>query len=126
MTLLDRSDPELDALERVRPELVTAANAHYDDLAAIVGPELLGACRQRVRAVLAGETAFPDPADDAERACLAYAEQFVHSAQWVTDEHVDALRRHLTAEQVFALTVGISLAERMDRLTGLLAGLQED
>lgn len=126
MTLLHRSDPDLDALERARPELVTAANAHYDDLAAIVGPELLGACRRRVRAVIAGETAFPDAADDTQRACLAYTEQFVHSAQWVTDDHVDALRRHLSPEQVFALTVGISLAERMDRLTGLLAGLQED
>ena len=108
-----------------RPALSAAIDAEYGTVADIVGRDLLDLCRERVLATLAGA----GPADDGgltdlERACLAFTEQFCHSAPGVTDEQVAALSVHLDPGRVFALAVGVSVVERGERMSGLLAILE--
>jgi hypothetical protein len=123
--LVDFTDPGTSLVAARRPELLDATAAHYSDLAAIAGVELVELCRARVQALVAG-TAPALPAGAAEtnaaQACLNLTDQFFLSAQSVTEAEIDAVAHHLESGQVFALVVAISLAERWYRLTAFLAG----
>jgi AhpD family alkylhydroperoxidase len=55
-----------------------------------------------------------------ERAALAYAEAMTATPPTVTDDHVDALRRHLTDEQLVELTAMISLENLRSRTNSAL------
>jgi len=122
--LVDLSDPAAALVAAKRPALANAVARHYSDLVAIAGEELVELCRVRVKAVLFGAETDPiqEGETDVQSACLSFTDQFIVSAQWISDEHVGRLRRHLAPDQVFALVVATSLAERWYRLTGLLAG----
>jgi hypothetical protein len=123
--LVDLTDQGTSLVAARRPELLEATAAHYTDLAAIAGEELVELCRARVQALVAG-TAPALPAGnsepDAAQACLSLTDQFFLSAQSVTQDEIDVVGHHLEPGQVFALVVAISLAERWYRLTTFLAG----
>lgn len=55
-----------------------------------------------------------------ERACLAFAEQFVADAQAVTDAEVDALLAHLSPEQCYAFVRALWAVEATLRLAVVL------
>jgi AhpD family alkylhydroperoxidase len=55
-----------------------------------------------------------------ERAALAYAEAMTATPPTVTDAHVDALRRHLSDEQIVELTAMISLENLRSRTNSAL------
>jgi hypothetical protein len=125
--LVNLADPGTALVSARRPELADATSSHYADLAAIAGLDLVERCRARVQALVAGtpEAAPAGGGDtDAVQACLTLTDQFLHSAQWVSDAQLEAVRIHLEPGQVFALVVAISLAERWYRLTAFLAGCE--
>jgi hypothetical protein len=123
--LVDHADPGWAVLAEHRPGLAEAVESHYADLAAIAGPELVEMCRAHVMAVVDGMPAAgpPDDVPAEAAACLAFTEQFCHSAQFVTDEQVEELSRFLEPGKAFALVVAVSLAERWYRLVGMLSGV---
>jgi alkylhydroperoxidase family enzyme len=53
--------------------------------------------------------------DAAERACLSFAESYVIDAHSVTDEQCADLNRHLSAEELAALTTAIAVFDAMSR-----------
>lgn len=111
-------------LQTARPELAQAIAAHFDELTGVLAPGLGELCRRRVVEVLDGVDSPPlAELTGVERDCLVLAEQFIHSAQWVTDEQVAAVARHLEPGPVVALIALISLVERTERLERFLAGL---
>jgi hypothetical protein len=124
--LVDPSEPGSALLAAHRPGLAATVDSHYADLAAIAGPELVEICRTRIRALVEGAESSTAPEGlpaEVAAACLAFTEQFCHSAQFVTDEQVDELSRHLDPGRAFALAVAVSLSERWYRLAGMLSGL---
>ena len=58
---------------------------------------------------------------DAERACLAIAEQFCMGAFTVTDADVATVLEHLTADECYALVNGIWVMEALARMTVVMA-----
>src|SRR5262245_30789352 len=63
---------------------------------------------------------------DAERACLAYAEQFVLDAHGVTDAQAAAVTAHLGAAGLVALTEALALFEGFARFRQLLGVTPEE
>jgi hypothetical protein len=112
-----------DRVRAARPDLARAIDEHYAELVGALDPAIAELCRRHVVRLLDGGD--PPLGADAgltgrERACLALAEQFVFSAQWVTDGHVAAVTEHLEPGQVLALIALVSLVERTERLERFL------
>jgi hypothetical protein len=111
-----------------RPEVLAAAGAHYAALAQQLDQDRLALCARLVSSLVAGDS---DPVrgwrsggfDGPTKAWLAFTEQFLYSAQSVTDEQVAALAAELTPAQVVALTAAVSLLERTQRLERFLREL---
>jgi alkylhydroperoxidase family enzyme len=124
---------------QLRPDLADLYGAFEGRLwrDRLVDPVVLELCRLRIAALLGDEVglarrtpgvevgeerlarlaAWPtDPAfTPAERAALAYAEQFVIDAHGVNDEQVGALGEHLDPSAVVALTTALGLFDGMCR-----------
>ena len=123
--LVDMNDRGTEVVGARRPGILDAASSHYSDLAAIAGAELVELCRARVEAlVLNPSQSFATDASQSEeaQACLSLTHQLCLSAQWVSDAQIVEVRRHLDPNQVFALVVAISLAERWYRLVAFTSG----
>jgi hypothetical protein len=117
-----------DRVRAARPDLATAIDEHYAELVGALDPAIAELCRRHVVRLLDGGDA-PPQADAGltgrERACLALAEQFVFSAQWVSDEHVSAVTEYMEPGQVLALVALVSLVERTERLERFLGSAAE-
>lgn len=61
----------------------------------------------------------------AERACLAFAEQFCMGAYTVTDADVAAMLEHLSADECYALANGVWVMEALARMT-VVMGVDPD
>ena len=134
--LTPASGPRISRLRAIRPELVDAVAENYSTLARMVDPACLELCRLRIAQILGDEdqlavvppgidrTQLSELAgwrssaafDRKERACLEFAEQFLYSADAVTDEQVDAVAEFFPPDQVWALTNAIAVVERFGRL----------
>lgn len=108
-----------------------------------VSPRILELCRLRVAAILGCETEqrsrtpgagvdeatiadLPDwPTSGrftaADRACIAYAEQFAMDAHGVEDDQVAEVRARVGDEGAVALTMGLALFEGLARVQQVLA-----
>lgn len=62
---------------------------------------------------------------DAERACLALAEQFCLGAYTVSEADVDAVLQHLSPGECFALVNGLWVIEAVQRM-GIVMGVDPD
>ena len=62
---------------------------------------------------------------DAERACLAFAEQFCIGADTVSDADVAAVLAHLTPDECYAFTNGVWVMEALARMT-VVMGVDPD
>lgn len=134
----------------VAPAAFERASALYRAGWQVADPVLLELCRLRVAALFgdrrasgfrsgaaldAGLTEDKVAALDAwrtaavfserERACLAFAEQFVADAKRVTDDLVDALLAHLTPRQCYAFVRALWAVEATLRL-GLVLDVDPD
>lgn len=61
----------------------------------------------------------------AERACLAFTEQFCMGAYTVTDADVAAMLEHLSADECYALVNGVWVMEAVARMT-VVMGVEPD
>jgi len=134
---------ELTALARDSVEQLVALHQLIDDS---VDPVIVELCRLRIagligarahlslrrpkaaaagltEAKIAELTRWPESPlfSDAERACLAIAEQFCMGAFTVTDADVAAVLEHLSADECYALVNGIWVMEALARMTVVMA-----
>jgi alkylhydroperoxidase family enzyme len=136
------------ALERLHPDGADAL-ARLDGAAwKSVDPVLLSLCGLAVAQLLGNEPARDalsyavDPRKveamedwgrssyftPAERAHLAFTEQFVFSVGDVTKEQVDALLEHASASEVHSFVAAlysVELAQRVDMVAGVVLGPEE-
>jgi hypothetical protein len=126
------------------PELATNVEAYYPLLSEVVEPGLVELCRLRIAQLTGAAEAMITATgsgsvvpprqlaeladwqsstqyDAREKASLDYVEHFCYSAQAVSDAHVDALRAHLSAQQIFGLTVACWMSDSFHRLSNFLA-----
>jgi alkylhydroperoxidase family enzyme len=106
----------------------------------VIDPRILELCRLRIATIL-GSTAerairFRDATDagvtepdvselsrwptsesftDCERACIAFAEQYVMDPHELTDAHFDALHAHLDAPALSTLTLAVAMFDALTR-----------
>ncbi len=139
MTWLPRTAAGTTPLDRVfglRPAAYARFRELYDALwsQTALDPVVLELCRLRVATLLGcdGEPAgtpglsaarvaalpqWPTSPlfDEAERACLGFAEQYVMDPHGVTDEHFTALQAHLAPAAVATLVLGLAVFEALAR-----------
>jgi hypothetical protein len=138
--LTPASGPRISRARAIRPGLVDAVGENYSTLATMVDPICLELCRMRIAQILNDEAQLQTVAPGItqaqvdelarwrtsgafgrkEKACLEFAEQFLYSADAVTDEQVDAVAEFFPPEQVWALTNAIAVSERFGRLAAFL------
>lgn len=104
------------------PELAPEALAAYRDLydglwTTGLDAAVLDVCERRVHALVRCE---PDPTsgldlDDAQRACLAFAEQYVLDPHGLRDEDFLALHEHLDDAGVAALVLAVAMFDARAR-----------
>jgi hypothetical protein len=100
------------------PEALTAYRDLYDGLWT-TGLEraVLDVCERRVHALVRCE---PDPTsgldlNDAQRACLAFAEQYVLDPHGLRDDDFVALREHLDDAGIAALVLAVAMFDARAR-----------
>ena len=80
-------------------------------------PGLLALCADYFDTTLAGNTwRSPTSLGDLESACIDVCEQFMVSVSDMREEHIEPLRRHLNADDVYNLMSAIYLIEMSRRL----------
>lgn len=131
---------ELDGVWGKRPEYYAIFMGDYNDSIARVDPVLLELCRIRIAQLV--ESAFDlslryAPAQDAglseakiealsnytdsdlfsakERAALEFTEQFVIQSSSISDDDVDRVQAHLTAEEFIFLTKSLGAMDQFAR-----------
>jgi alkylhydroperoxidase family enzyme len=118
MTWLRTSSTTLDDVFRLRPNAYARFNELYDGLwNAGVDAPTLDACRARIDALL--EFA-PDPTqalglDDAQRAAVAYAEQYALDPHALTDASFDRLHEFYDDAQLATLTLAVAMFDARAR-----------
>jgi alkylhydroperoxidase family enzyme len=109
--------------ESVEPVIVELCRLR---IAKLMGSQWhLGMRRVKAQAAGLGEDKIAALADwptspmftEAERACLALAEQFCFGAFTVSDADVDAVLRHLSVNECYALVNGLWVFEAMQRMS---------
>ena len=143
MTWLAKTADGTDGLERVFglvPEAYSRFRELYEALddASVLSPEILALCRLRIAmllgcasdSTLAEMTAARVPPEragalpryasspeftDAERACIAYAEQYVLDPHGFTDADFATLRAHLSSEALAMLTLAVAVYDALAR-----------
>jgi alkylhydroperoxidase family enzyme len=89
--------------------------------AADVDPRLIDRCGRHIAARLAGERTPSDSGlSDAERAALAFAEQFVLDVRGFTDADDAALHEHFTDAQLATLTFAVATFDAIARVNAVL------
>ena len=84
-------------------------------------------CRTRIATMVAGTpTPSSDAVTDAQRAAVAFAEQFVLDPHGCTDEQMLGLQDHYTPEQLATLTIAIAVFDALARVHAVLAQPEED
>ena len=140
-----------DTLSRLAPEVLTAITGLHAESWKAVDPGLLEVCRLRI-AMLQGDTAelarraphanvdeakiaelasWPDSPrfTEAERACLAFTEQFVADVSSLTRADVDAVLAHLDPEAAYGFVTALLALDEHQRLSlalGRVLGPQEE
>jgi alkylhydroperoxidase family enzyme len=147
---LPPGETEWDRVTALAPEALAALVDLHKVAGARVDPETLELCRLRMATLLRADgahrlrsrdairaglleekiealPAWPtSPAfSPAERACLALAEQFVIDVSGVTDELVDAVLAHLSAEACYGLVNALWVFEALQSLC-LTLGVEPD
>jgi alkylhydroperoxidase family enzyme len=109
----DSVDPVIVELCRLRIAGLIGAHAHL----ALRRPKAADA--GLTEAKIAALASWPESPlfSDAERACLALAEQFCMGAFTITDADVAAVLEHLSADECYALVNGIWVMEALARMT---------
>ena len=131
--------PDLDErLARFAPEVHDVITDLHGELWKALDPEVLELCRLRIASLQGDdrEAARPAPAapvspekaaaiadwpdsplfSDRERACLAFAEQFVGDVAGISQGDVDALLAHFTPGEVQALVSALLALDQHQRL----------
>ena len=112
--LIDGSvDPVIVELCRLRIAGLIGAHAHVS----LRRPQ--AAAAGLTEAKIASLASWPESPlfSDAERACIALAEQFCMGAFTITDADVAAVLEHLSADECYALVNGIWVMEALARMT---------
>jgi alkylhydroperoxidase family enzyme len=109
------ADPALLELARLRIASL------LDPAAAAVSPPSFGLSEPKLRAL--GDWSSAGVYTPAERACLAFVDQFVFYVPDVSDELIDDLLRHLSPADVYGFVSGVYVLDAMQRLSLSLAGL---
>ena len=123
-----------------RPELAGPLDDYLATTFAAVDPVVLELCRLRIADLHGAERRRRDVvgvtdehvaalADhhrsprftDQEKACLAYAEQFVIDVHGLTDADADRVKQHLTDADFVAFTVALGLLDGLGRMRLALA-----
>ena len=79
--------------------------------------DLLTLCADYFETTLAGRAWQPPAAlGELEKACIEVCEQFAVSVSDMRDEHIEPLRRHLSADDIYNLMSAIYLIEMSRRL----------
>ena len=117
----DSVDPVIVELSRLRIARLIGAHAHL----ALRRPKATEA--GLTEAKIAELARWPESPEfsAAERACLAFAEQFCMGAYTVTDAQVSAMLEHLSADECYAFTNGVWVIEALARLT-VVMGVEPD
>jgi hypothetical protein len=104
------------------PGAAEALRALYASLwASGVDAALLERCRARAEAVIEGRASDePGTLSDADRAALAFAEQYVLDPHGVTDAQTEELHRFFTAPQLAALTTALATFDALARMRTVL------
>lgn len=138
--LTSGAGPRLARVRLIRPELVDEVAKNYSTLATMFDPVCLELCRIRIGQILDATEQPGSPKglvspdrieqlkdwrsskafNDRERACLEFAEQFLYSANSITDEQVEELKRHFAPEEIWVLTNAVAVTERFGRLAAYL------
>jgi len=86
-----------------------------------VDPTLLERCRARAEAIIGGRTTDdPDASSEADRAAVAFAEQYVIDPHGVTDAQAEELHRLFTPPQLAALTTALATFDALARVRTVL------
>jgi len=85
-------------------------------------------CRARITTMIGGRAAppAPEPETDAQRAALAFAEQFVLDPHGCTDEQMDALQRFFSGPHLATLTTAVAVFDALARVGAVLSLPEED
>lgn len=132
----------LDRTFGLRPEAYARFRELYGGLwdPAVLDPRVLELCRLRIATILGCDSEravrFGDGADagvhesdvdalprwptssaftDRERVCIAFAEQYVMDPHELTDDHFEALHRHLDAPALATLTLAVAMFDALGR-----------
>jgi hypothetical protein len=111
--------PELDRVFGLRPEAYERFQELYEGLwNRGVDDETLELCRARVESILRLQS-DPSPSDitDAQRACLAYAEQYVLDPHGLRDADFDALHAHFDDAALATLTLAVAMFDALARFS---------
>jgi alkylhydroperoxidase family enzyme len=127
------------------PELAQAVDSYNPFLSSLIGARVTELCRVRIAQILGNPEEIlavsrcaleagvsrtqldavsdwleSDVFDDTQKACLEFAEYFCYSAESITDEQVARVSEHLSAEQVFALTIALWMSDVHHRMSNFL------
>ena len=88
----------------------------------------LDRCRARITTMLTGTLIDPDlePETDAQRAAVAFAEQFVLDPHGCTDDQMRGLQNYFTGPQLATLTTAIAVFDALARVHAVLGLSQEE
>jgi alkylhydroperoxidase family enzyme len=114
-----RDDDALDRVFGLRPEAYARFRELYDGLWGHgVDDATLDLCQTRVQSLL---TLQPDPTpagvSTAQRACLAYAEQYVLDPHGLRDADFDALHEHYDDAALATLTLAVAMFDALARFS---------
>jgi hypothetical protein len=87
----------------------------------------LDLCRTRIITMVTGRPSdpAPQPATDAQRAAVGFAEQFVLDPHGCTDEQMRTLQEHFTGPQLATLTTAVAVFDALARVRAVLAVPEE-
>ena len=105
-------------LHAAQPEVAEALNRMQVAARAAVDPALFELCRQRVSELLDGGAPMPPTREltDAEKAFIAFTDQFVFSVASVSERDVEALLEHAGPVDVYRFVAALYSAEMSLRI----------
>ncbi len=113
--------------------LLSAGASELDDLYTQlwdggVDHATLEVCRTRITSMVTGTSIEPAPLpeSDAQRAALAFAEQFVLDPHGCTDEQMSALQTYYTGPELATLTTAVAVFDAIARVRAVLSLPQEE
>jgi hypothetical protein len=111
-------------IARYVPVVGDAVETFVQQQATLLDQALMELCWQRIGDIASGaEIPVSASLGAREKACLELAEYFCYSPQSVTDAHVAAVLRHLSAQEVLALATSLWVADASSRLANFVESL---